>query len=131
MKKILMILPVIAFVILAMTSCSKDDDDSDISFDNATVVGTWTITSVNGTSIWGWISEGKKLTFSSNGACATSFSMENAWKIEGGKIMTYYKETQEPMLVYSLISIDGNEYKVKVNGTLDESNESVIIKMKK
>lgn len=126
-----MILPVIAFVILAMTSCSKDDDDSDISFDNATVVGTWTITSVNGTSIWEWISEGKKLTFSSNGACSTSFSMENAWKIEGGKIMTYYKETQEPMLVYSLISIDGNEYKVKVNGTLDESNESVIIKMKK
>ena len=127
-----MFFPVIAFVILAITGCSKDDDDDDvISFDNATVLGTWTITSVNGTSIWWWISEGEKLTFSSNGTCSTSFSMENAWKIVEGKIATYYKETQEPMLIYSLISVDGNEYKVKVNGTLDESNESVIIKMKK
>jgi hypothetical protein len=35
------------------------------------------------------------------------------------------------MLVYSLISVDGAVYTVKVNGTLDESDKSVIIKMKK
>lgn len=57
--------------------------------------------------------------------------MENAWKIEDGKIKTYYKPTAEPMLIYSLISTDGSIYNVRVNGTLDESDLSVVIKMKK
>lgn len=131
MKKHLMLFSVIAFAVLAITGCSKDDDDNVMSFDNATIVGSWTITSVNGTSIWKWITVGEELTFYSNGVCSTGFSMENAWKLESGKIKTYYKETQEPMLIYSLISIDGSEYKVRVDGTLDESNESVIIKMRK
>jgi hypothetical protein len=114
MKKFLLFfLPLIAIVMLSVTSCSKDDDnDPTMSFDKSTIVGTWTINSVSGTSVWRWIAEGKQLTFNSNGTCVTEFSME-------------------PMLVYSLISVDGAVYTVKVNGTLDESDKSVIIKMKK
>ena len=102
-----------------------------MSFDKSTIVGTWTINSVSGTSVWRWIAEGKQLTFNSNGTCVTEFSMEDSWKLESGKICTYFNETKEPMLVYSLISVDGAVYTVKVNGTLDESDKSVIIKMKK
>ncbi len=133
MKKFLLFfLPLIAIVMLSVTSCSKDDDNEPtMSFDKSTIVGTCTINSVSGTSVWRWIAEGKQLTFNSNGSCVTEFSMEDSWKLEGGKICTYYNETKEPMLVYSLISVDGSVYTVKVNGTLDESNKSVIIKMKK
>ena len=116
----------------AFSSCSKDDDDdSSIAFDKGMVVGKWTITSVNGMSTWNWIKEGNTLTFNSDGSCTTSFSMENVWKLENGKIATYYGRTLEPMLIYSLLSISGSEYTVKVTGTLDESNESVQIIMKK
>lgn len=117
---------------IVFSSCSKDENNEPaLSFDKSIIVGTWTINSVSGTSIWRWIAEGKQLTFNSNGSCVTEFSMEDSWKLEGGKIYTFYNETKEPMLVYSLIAIDGSIYIVKVNGTLDQSNKSVIIKMEK
>ena len=133
MKKFLLFfLPLIAIVMLSVTSCSKDDDnDPTMSFDKSTIVGTWTTNSVSGTSVWRWIAEGKQLTFNSIGTCVTEFSMEDSWKLESGKICTYFNETNEPLLVYSLISVDGAVYTDKVNGTLDESDKSVIIKMKK
>lgn len=133
MKKILFILlPIIAFVAIIMSSCSNDDDNNgpSLSFDKATVVGTWEITNVS-SSTWNWIKEDATLTFNSDGSCFTGFSMENSYKIESGIIKTYYKATEEPMLIYTLMSVDSNVYTVKVGGTLDESNKSVIIKMKK
>ncbi len=55
--------------------------------------------------------------------------MENSYKIEGGVIKTYYKETGEPMFIYTLLSVSSNVYTVKIGGTLDESNKSVIVSM--
>lgn len=132
MKKLfLLTLPVLLLSLLFIGCSNDDDNESSLNFDKTTAVGTWSITSVSGTSEWRWIAQGKELTFNSDGTCKTDFSMENAWKIEDGKIKTYYKPTAEPMLIYSLISTDGSIYNVRVNGTLDESDLSVVIKMKK
>lgn len=116
-----------------LSSCSKDDEDtsSSLSFDKSTTVGTWEITEVNGTSPWRWVAKGNNIVFNSNGYCTTEFSMENAWKIEGGKIKTFYKETNEPMLIYTLVSKEDNTYNVRIIGTLDESNLSILTKMRK
>lgn len=132
MKKILLfLLPIMAFATVIMSSCSNDDDnDSNLFFNKEAIVGTWEITSAS-SSTWPWIKEGATLLFYRDGACSTGFSMENAYKIENGVIKTYYRATNEPMLIYTLLSVDSGIYTVKVGGTLDEINESVIIKMKK
>lgn len=111
--------------------CSKDDDKSNTDFNNELIVGKWTITSINGTSPWRTIAVGKSLTFYSNGTCITEHSMENSWKNENGLIHTFYSKTLEPIRIYNLLSVDGTEYTVNVIGTLNESNMSVIVKMKK
>lgn len=132
MKRFLVILPVIVFFTICLTSCSNNDEETpSISFDTPTAIGTWTILSTNGSSEWYWIKENAQLTFRSDGTCSTGFSMEDSYKIESGQINTYYKETNEPMLKYTPISVEGEVYTVKVSGTLDESNLSIIIKMKK
>lgn len=130
MKKVLLVLPLLALLFI-LTSCSKDESDSYLPFDNSKVVGSWAITSVEGSSIWNWICTGNVLIFNSNGTCSTGFSMEDSWKISSGKVCTYYKRTAEPMLVYSLLSSEGSTYKIKVQGTLDESNQSVVINVSK
>lgn len=115
---------------LAFTSCGNDDEPS-VQFEKNMIIGTWSITEVQGTSEWHWIVKGATLTFNSNGTCSTGFSMENSYKIEAGQVKTFYSSTQEPMFVYELSSINGNRYTVKMKGTLDESNLSVIFKMTK
>lgn len=129
MKKLLFIM--LAIMPMIFTSCSSDDDESTLPFDVSTIVGTWEITEVDGTSEWSWIGRGRLLTFNSDGTCETDFSMENSYKIEGGQIKTYYRQTGEPMLVYTLLSKESETLRVKVNGTLDESNLSVIVQMKR
>ncbi len=129
-KKALFVLQIVA-VCIFFTSCSKDDSDSSVSFDNSKVVGTWSITSTEGTTSWNWINTGNVLTFNSDGTCSTGFSMENSWKIESGKVCTYYKKTEEPMLIYTLLSVEGSTYRIKVQGTLDEKDLSVIINVNK
>lgn len=54
--------------------------------------------------------------------------MENAYRIKNGRVETYYKDTEEPMLVYTLQNNSNGILTVKVSGTLDESNLSVNIK---
>lgn len=129
-KKFIFVLQIIAVSIM-LSSCSKDESDSTVPFDNSKVVGNWAITSTEGTTSWDWINTGNVLTFNSDGTCSTGFSMENSWKIESGKVCTYYKKTEEPMLIYSLLSAEGSTYRVKVKGTLDEKNLSVIINVNK
>lgn len=121
--------------VVTFTSCSSDDDDSSIAFDLNTIVGTWEITDVSGDSEKGWagdwIEEGKTLKFNNDGTCETGDTLEDSYKIVNGLVITYFKEYDEPMLIYKLLTKNGDVLKVKVNGTLDESNLSVTIQMKK
>lgn len=133
-KKILFLLTILLTFTLSfsITACSSEDDDnSSLAFDSNTIVGEWTITEVSGISEWYWIKEGKTLTFKNDGSCLTGFSMENAYRIKNGRVETYYKDTEEPMLIYTLQNNNNGILTVKVSGTLDESNLSVSIKMKR
>ena len=115
---------------MALVSCGNDDEPN-LQFDKETIVGTWEITEVQGTPEWRWIVKGTTLMFNSNGTCKTGFSMEDAYIIEGGKVKTFFAETQEPMFVYELQNKNGNTLTVKMNGTLDESDLSAIFRMTK
>lgn len=133
MKKLMLFLLALMPVLL-FTACSSDDEDNTpaMSFDENTIKGTWEIKERSGeTTKWRWMQAGEKLRFYSNGTCTTGFSMEDSYKIENGKVKTFYKASGEPMFVYTLISKDGEIYMVKVNGTLDESDISIMIKMVK
>ncbi len=113
---------------MVFVSCGSDDEPN-LVFDKDTIVGTWEITEVQGTPEWWWITKGTMLKFNSNGTCTTGFSMEDAYKIEGGQVKTYYAETQEPMYIYELQDKKGNTLTVKMKGTLEESNLSTVFKM--
>lgn len=115
---------------MALVSCGNDDEPN-LQFDKETIIGTWEITEVQGTPEWWWIAQGNALTFNSNGTCSTGFSMEDSYKIEGGQVKTYYAETQEPMYIYELQGKKENSLTVKMKGTLDESNLSMVFKMTK
>ncbi len=133
MKKLasMLLLTAALFACVMTTSCSSDDDDSpSMSFDTQTIVGTWEITNVGNKSLPEF-QNGATMTFYSDGTCKGVMEMENAYRIKNGKIYTYYSETDEPMYVYSLLSKQDNSLTVRVNGTLDESNVSVTIQLKK
>lgn len=134
MKKLasmLLLLSAALFACVMTTSCSSDDDDSpSMSFDTQTIVGTWEITNV-GNKRLPEFQNGATITFYSDGTCIGVMDMENAYRIKDGKIFTYYSKTDEPMYVYSLLSKQDNSLTVRVNGTLDESNVSVTIQLKK
>lgn len=129
MKKFIIIFSLMVTA-LAFVSCGSDDDP-DLQFDKNTIVGTWEITEVQGTAQWRWIVKGTNFKFNSNGTCSTGFSMEDSYKIEGGQVKTYYAETMEPMYVYELLGKNGNTLTVKMKGTLDESDLSIVFKMTK
>lgn len=127
MKKFIIIFSLM-FTTLVSVSCGSDDEP-DLQFDKNTIVGTWEITEVQGAAQWWWIVKGTTLTFNSNGTCSTGFTMEDSYKIESGQVKTYYAETMEPMYVYELLGKNGNMLTVKMKGTLDESNLSIVFKM--
>ena len=129
MKKFIIILSLM-FTTLVSVSCGSDDEP-DLQFDKNTIVGTWEITEVQGAAQWWWIVKGTTLTFNSNGTCSTGFTMEDSYKIESGQVKTYYAETMEPMYVYELLGKNGNTLTVKMIGTLDESNLSIVFIMTK
>jgi len=60
--------------------------------------------------------------FKSDGTCNGWFSMEDAYKIEGGRVKTYYARTSEPMFAYTLLSQNGTTLSVKMDGTLDDKS---------
>ena len=89
------------------------------------------ITDVQGSSEWSWISKGETMTFNADGTCITGHWMENVYRIEDGCIHTYNNDSGEPMFIYTLIENKGSKLSVKVQGTLDESNSSVVIEISK
>ena len=114
----------IAMVSIGFTACSSDDDDEpSLSFTKEIIVGKWKITNISGNNEHGsWLSVGSEAEFKSDGTCKGWFSMEDAYKIEGGRIKTYYARTSEPMFVYTLLSQNGATLSVRMDGTLDDNS---------
>ena len=77
------------------------------------------------------IQKGKSITFKNDGSCEAFHSMENAWRITNGRIETYYKQTNEPMFVYTLLSQKDGKLTVRMNGTLDNNLEATLTLAKK
>lgn len=73
------------------------------------------------------LQKGKTIRFKNDGSCEAFHSMETAWRINNGRIETYYKKTNEPMYVYTLLSISDNKVTIKMNGTLDSNLEATIV----
>lgn len=114
----------IALLSIGFTSCSSDEEDTPaLSFTKEIIVGKWKITNISGTNEHSsWLSVGKEAEFKADGTCNGWFSMENAYKIENGRIHTYYTSTNEPMFIYTLMSLNGSELSVKMDGTLDDNS---------
>ncbi len=114
----------IALVSISFAACGSDDDDEpSLSFTKEIIVGKWKITNIVGNNEHGnWLSVGSEAEFKSDGTCKGWFSMEDAYKIEGGRIKTYYARTSEPMFVYTLLSQNGTTLSVKMDGTLDDKS---------
>ena len=73
------------------------------------------------------ITEGKTIRFYENGSCEGFHSMENAWRINNGRIETYYKQTEEPIYVYTLLSSNSDELLVRIDGTLDNNLQAEVL----
>ncbi|MBQ8702566.1 MAG: hypothetical protein IJ549_07370 [Prevotella sp.] len=114
----------IALVSVTLTACSSDDDDEpSLSFTKEIIVGKWKITNIAGNNEHGdWLSVGSEAEFKSDGTCVGWFSMEDSYKIEGGRVKTYYARTNEPMFVYTLLSQNGTTLSVRMDGTLDDNS---------
>lgn len=76
------------------------------------------------------ITEGKTIRFYEDGSCEGFQSMENAWRINNGRIETYYKQTEEPIYVYTLLSSNSNELLVRIDGTLDDNLQAEVLLIK-
>ena len=72
------------------------------------------------------IQNDKTIIFRTDGSCEGFHSMENAWRINNGRIETYYKETNEPMYVYTLLSQSGDNVTIRMNGTLDDDLQATL-----
>ena len=91
----------------------------------------WKVNSVSikrGTS--SIITEGKTIRFKEDGSCEGFHSMENAWRINNGRIETYYKQTEEPIYVYTLLSSNSDELLVRIDGTLDNNLQAEVLLIK-
>ena len=76
------------------------------------------------------ITEGKTIRFYEDGSCEGFHSMENAWRINNGRIETYYKQTEEPIYVYTLLSSNSDELLVRIDGTLDDNLQAEVLLIK-
>lgn len=108
-------------VSLFFASCGSNSDSEDSTLNFSDIVGTFEIKNISGNNTHEWLKVGQYLIFNADGTCTTGFGMENSWKNEGGLIKTYYKETCEPMFVYTLKKRNASLYEVQMNGTLDDN----------
>ena len=73
------------------------------------------------------IHKDKCIYFNEDGTCFGFSLMENAWRLNNGRIETYYKQTNEPMFVYTLLSNNENEINVRIDGTLDDNLQVQVV----
>lgn len=119
--------------ISACSSSGSDDDKgggggtSEIEATYEKIVGDWYVTDIE--VITGdhanW-QGGKNLYFRENGTCKTCKKTENRYKINNGKIETYYSETFEPMFVYTLLYWEKDKIILRRDGTLDDTSSCKI-----
>ena len=113
----------VAMLSVGFTSCGSDDDDEPtLKITKDMLVGSWEVTNVTANSgdELRKVYVGATMKFYSDGTCACSDYMENAYRISNGRLETYYKETGEPMFVYTLLAQKGDVIKLMRNGTLDD-----------
>ena len=121
----------IALLSVSFTACSSDDDAPSLSFTKEIIVGKWKITNISGNNEHSnWLSVGSEAEFKADGICKGWFSMEDAYKIEGGYVKTYYAKTSEPMFVYTLLSQNGMTLSVRMDGTLDDNSSCTLTLLK-
>jgi hypothetical protein len=125
----LMAVLMIALVSVGFTSCSSDDDDEpSLSFTKEIIVGKWKITNISGNNEHSsWLGVGNEAEFKADYTCKGWFAMEDAYKIEGGRVKTYYARTSEPMFVYTLLSQNGATLTVRMDGTLDDNSSCTLV----
>lgn len=72
------------------------------------------------------VKNNKTIIFKTDGSCEGFHSMETAWRINNGRIETYYGDTNEPMYVYTLLSQNDDEVQIRMNGTLDDDFQATL-----
>lgn len=112
----------------------SNDVPSEKAFTNEIIAGNfqWYVNSVGikrGSS--NSVKQGKTIRFYEDGTCEAFHSMETAWRLNNGRIETYYKKTGEPMYVYTLLSANSDEIMIRINGTLDDILEAEVVLIKK
>ena len=122
---------IIAIIGFCFISCGDDDDNTpSLSFTKELIAAenvAWDVENVTierGSS--DYVKSGRTLAFSKEGSCICFHPMETNYKINAGKIATFYKETNEPIFVYTLLAQNDDVLKVRVNGTLDDDFSATI-----
>ena len=111
----------------------SDNSPTEKSFTKEIIAGNfqWKVNSVSikrgsGNSII----QGKTIRFYEDGTCEAFRSMENAWRINNGRMETFYKQTNDPMYVYTLLSANSDEIMVRIDGTLDDILQAEVVLLK-
>lgn len=133
MKKIILLF---AVLVVAFSSCSKDDDDNSFKYDINTLVGKWRITNVQLED--GWLdvttAMGESVfdptyaTFNSDGTYIGKGEFGNGsgtYKAENSTIICYVEKQEYAR--YEVISLTGTECQLKMIA----DGESLNIKCKK
>lgn len=122
---------IIAIIGFAFISCGDDDESiQSLSFTKELIAAdnvAWEVEDITierGSS--SYVERGRTLYFFSDGSCLCFHPMETSYKINTGKIATFYKETNEPIFVYTLLAQNDDVLKVRVDGTLDNDFRATI-----
>ena len=126
MKKILMMAALMVLTLsMAMTSCSKDDENETTVVDNLSqVVGTWICTASSDS----WTTEkgsgsgenllvGQTLTIKSDGTYSSSsydFGRSGTWNVQGGN---FSASSSSGRVMSGTISLDGGQMRLKGSTT--------------
>ena len=107
---------------------SSSSTQMDITSDMIDEKYEWVVESFNITrGSNSYLQSGKTIRFKNDGSCEAFHSMETAWRINNGRIETYYKKSNEPMYVYTLLAVIDEKVTIRMNGTLDDELEATIV----
>ncbi len=120
----MLLLTMITTFSIGFTSCGNDDDEeATLRFSESMIAGDFSWYVNNYTIERGSCSSLKKgiiLKFNNDGTCSCFHRMETAYRLNNGRVYTYYDQTDEPMYVYTLLSQNEDVLKVRMTGTLDD-----------